>query len=115
MGLMGRGYGRLIHSDFVGATLTLAVSPSLTASLPHSLPLSVSPSPLLNHPLLPISPVTLMYASIFFFCLPPLAQRALRWVRLRWDAERLAQPVQLQPVSGLEGQEPVVRRQRSAL
>lgn len=112
---MGRGCGRLIHSDFAGATLTLAVSPSL--------PLSSSPSPFPHHPFLPISPVSFIVSLFPPLCTPlsssvafPLfAQRALRWVQLRWDAEQFAQPVQLQPASGLEGQETVVRCQRSAL
>lgn len=63
------------------------------------------------------------FASIIFFtswCPAPLypsllspAQCAIRWVRLHWDAEQLSESLQLQPVSGLEGQESVFRRQWS--
>lgn len=41
----------------------------------------------------------------------PPAQCAFRWFRLHWDAEQLSEPVQLQPVTGSKGQDPVFRRQ----
>lgn len=108
-GPMGRGCGKLIHSDFAGATLTLAVSPTL---LPPSLLLSITfpSSPFTTHLIPPFC--TPLSSSVAF---PLFAQRALRWVQLRWDAEQFAKPVQLRPVSWLEGQEAVLRRQRSAL
>lgn len=72
IGPMGRGCGRLIHSDFAGATLTLAVSPSLPPSLLLSFTFPSSPFtahlPRVFHRFpLPI----FMYASVLLCCLPP--------------------------------------------
>lgn len=95
-------------ADFAGAKLTIAVSPSLPSFLFYFffLPsLCTFPPP----------SVLLFFTS---WCPAPLypsllspAQCAIRWVRLHWDAEQLSESLQLQPVSGLEGQESVFRRQ----
>lgn len=95
-------------ADFAGAKLTIAVSPSLPSFLFYFffLPsLCAFPPP----------SVLLFFTS---WCPAPLypsllspAQCAIRWVRLHWDAEQLSESLQLQPVSGLEGQESVFRRQ----
>lgn len=101
------------------AMLTIALSPSLPCLnstlfcfilplffffLLDSFPCQLSPPTVL----LPSSP---LLPSLHPFSSAPLAQCAIRWVRLHWDAEQLSQPVQLQPASGSEGQEPVFRHQ----
>lgn len=98
-------------ADFAGAKLTIAVSPSLPSFLFYffflpSLCAFPPPSVLLPSFSLPPGVLLPLYPSL----LSP-AQCAIRWVRLHWDAEQLSESLQLQPVSGLEGQESVFRRQ----